>query len=300
MPTNPLLEYCGLPPASIYLCEDGLHENHDFFHPGHFAEPIYWDLIWDLEERAIAAGVHEDWEAFHEMFESEDPDLICLDPLIGSTVVALARAGAIPVSSCCGREGHAEDYPLVAFWCPAARLPLIQKVADETGVELYGFDGKHPGLVVSHDDDIHVMRRFAYKLAKRTANAARVVGSRRATGPSRKWSDDELVVCLELYRRLGTIGSSHPELAAIADLLGRSKASIRMRLSNFASLDPDNPQEGLEGAGERARVLWDIYRDQPEALRRDAAVARERLTHGAALRARQPQPIVGKTAPLRG
>jgi len=274
---NPLLEYCGLPPASVFLCEDGFHENHDFFHPGHFAEPIYWDLIWDLEERAIAAGVHEDSDAFLERFEREDPDLICLDPLIGSTVVALVRAGALPVSSCCGRDGHAEDHPLVAFWCPAERLPLIQKVAGETGVELYGFDGEHPGLVVSHDDDIQALRRFACKLAQRTAKAARVVGSRRSTGPSRNWSDDELVVCLELYRRVGTIGNRHPELVEVANLLGRSPASIRMRLANYASLDPENPQKGLDSAGPNARNVWNRYVGNDQALEPETSAARERL-----------------------
>ena len=268
---NPLLEYCGLPPVHILESdEDGLHENHDYLHPLHFAEPRWWNWIWDLEERAIAAGVHTDDDAFATMFEHEEPDLLAFDPLIGSTVVALVRAGAHPVSSCRGGVGHAEAYPLVAFWCPAARLPLIQKVADETGVELYGFHGEHPGLVVSHDEDIHALRRFAKKLAQRTANAARVIGSRRASGPRRSWTDNELLICLELYRRLGDNRNNHPELMRIAKLLGRSTAAIRMRLASFASLDPDNPREGLAGAGVRARVLWEIYSGNDQALQRAA------------------------------
>ncbi len=258
---NPLLEYCGLPPEWHFRVGDGLHENHDFFHPGHFAEPIYWDLIWDIEERAIAAGVHEDGDAFYEMFESEDPDLICLDPLIGSTVVALVRAGAMPVSSCCGSEGHAENYPLVAFWCPAKRLPLIQRIAAVSGVSLDSFDGKYPGLVVYHEDDIHVMRKFAQKLAKRTAGVRRPPKPIRARGAGQQWSVDELIVTFDFYRRAGAVPIHHPELNEIAGLLRRSPAAVRRRLLQFASLDSENPCKGLAGAGREVQQCWDAFHD---------------------------------------
>jgi hypothetical protein len=57
---------------------------------------------------------------------------------------------------------------------------------------------------------------------------------------TRKWARDELLVALNLYRKLsfGQLHARNPVIIELAAKLDRSANSVAMKLCNFASLDP--------------------------------------------------------------
>ncbi len=55
------------------------------------------------------------------------------------------------------------------------------------------------------------------------------------------WTDQDRLLVLSLYCRL-TFGQLHrgrPEVIQLAERMGRSANSVAMKLSNYASLDPE-------------------------------------------------------------
>jgi putative restriction endonuclease len=80
----------------------------------------------------------------------------------------------------------------------------------------------------------------------------------------RRWTRDELLVALNLYRKLlfGQLHARQPAIIALADKLGRGSNSVAMKLCNFASLDPAlklRGIKGLEGASALDRTVWNEF-----------------------------------------
>lgn len=89
-------------------------------------------------------------------------------------------------------------------------------------------------------------------------------------GTSRKWTRDELLLALNLYHKLnfGQFNSSNLAIQQIATKLGRTPASVSMKLCNLASFDPGLAQRGvngLRGASALDRSVWDEYHADLEA-----------------------------------
>lgn len=77
----------------------------------------------------------------------------------------------------------------------------------------------------------------------------------------KRWSEAETKLALYLYFQLpfGKLHSKTPEIIALAERLQRSPSSIAMKLSNFASLDPEitsTGRKGLTGASALDREIW--------------------------------------------
>ncbi len=103
------------------------------------------------------------------------------------------------------------------------------------------------------------------------------------------WLKDELILCLDLYRREGYSASSssmaelsktlrsipiEQELTASPSF--RSKASVGRKLSNFAELDPAI-NTGLPNGGAADKVVWDEFSDSPDLLRITAESIRSNI-----------------------
>lgn len=101
------------------------------------------------------------------------------------------------------------------------------------------------------------------------------------------WTRDELILALDLYRRLegripdvrdaevGALSSLLAELAMIRDdsegRTGRSRAAVIFKLSNLRALDSaatDAGKAGFGHVGALDREVWDQYADDPRALKR--------------------------------
>ncbi|MDX1465334.1 MAG: HNH endonuclease [Halomonas sp.] len=85
------------------------------------------------------------------------------------------------------------------------------------------------------------------------------------------WTDHERLLALSLYCRLtfGQLHSRRPEVVGLAEHLGRSANSVAMKLTNYASLDPEVlalGKKGLPGASQKDRVLWQRFIAEPETV----------------------------------
>ena len=101
----------------------------------------------------------------------------------------------------------------------------------------------------------------------------------RGTRPP-TWVRDELILALDLYLRLGALDSSHQEVIALSKLLNgmpihpdwryssdfRNSNSVKMKLENFHSLDPDYPGVALRSGSHEGTSIWDEFHSQPQLL----------------------------------
>lgn len=91
------------------------------------------------------------------------------------------------------------------------------------------------------------------------------------TAERKAWTDQDRLLVLSLYCRL-TFGQLHrgrPEVIHLAERLGRSANSVAMKLSNYASLDPEVlalGKKGLSGASQQDRMLWQRFIAEPETV----------------------------------
>jgi predicted restriction endonuclease len=75
------------------------------------------------------------------------------------------------------------------------------------------------------------------------------------------WSRDQLIVALKLYCEIpfGKIHYRNPKIIDYAKLIGRTPSALAMKLTNFASLDPEirsTGRKGLSGASQTDRDIW--------------------------------------------
>ena len=108
----------------------------------------------------------------------------------------------------------------------------------------------------------------------------------RAPGRSgQPWSDDELLLCLNLYFRLpfSRYDQRTPDVIEVASAIGRTPSSVALRLANYASLDPSHHARGIRGMSNisrGAREMWERYASDREMLAFEGEVLRsERLRH---------------------
>jgi putative restriction endonuclease len=85
------------------------------------------------------------------------------------------------------------------------------------------------------------------------------------------WSREETIVALNYYCKIpfGSIHTRNPEIGKIANLLGRTPASIVMKLGNFGSFDPELKKRGVKGlinASKLDKEIWDEFNNNWEEL----------------------------------
>jgi len=76
------------------------------------------------------------------------------------------------------------------------------------------------------------------------------------------WSREQLVIALKLYCEIpfGKMDSRNPEIIRYAKLIDRTPSALAMKLTNFASLDPEirsSGRKGLSGASKADRAIWE-------------------------------------------
>lgn len=101
------------------------------------------------------------------------------------------------------------------------------------------------------------------------------------TSPRINWTRDHLLVALNLYHkvRFGQISARLPAIMEVAEKLGRTSASVSMKLGNLASFDPVlqlRGIKGLQGASRLDRETWDEYHTNPADL---IPIAQEKFDH---------------------
>lgn len=85
------------------------------------------------------------------------------------------------------------------------------------------------------------------------------------------WTREELILSFNLYLKIpfGKISGSNSQVKELASIINRTPASISMRLSNFASIDPFHQSrgvKGLENAKKQVQPIWDEFFNNQEEL----------------------------------
>jgi putative restriction endonuclease len=79
-----------------------------------------------------------------------------------------------------------------------------------------------------------------------------------------RWSREESILALYLYCQIpfAKTKANNPEVITLANLIGRTPASVARKLGNFGAFDPLLASQGISGlthAGRAARQIWDEF-----------------------------------------
>lgn len=99
------------------------------------------------------------------------------------------------------------------------------------------------------------------------------------------WSREELLVLCNLYEKIpfGQFHSRNPVLIAVAERMGRTPASISMKLGNLGSLDArlhERGIKGLSGASALDRTVWAEFHSQRNTLAPESQALLNQLMAG--------------------
>lgn len=120
----------------------------------------------------------------------------------------------------------------------------------------------------------------------------------RPANDGQPWTREELILGFELYCRVpfGRIHSRNPLIRALADVIGRTPASVTRKLGNFGAFDPElaaRNVSGLTHGSKLDRAIWDeFHRDWNELVVRAHDIKKE-LKPGE----RTEQPLVQPQGP---
>ena len=90
------------------------------------------------------------------------------------------------------------------------------------------------------------------------------------------WDKDDTIIVLYEYHLLGGTAPTMAQKERIAKLINKSAGSVKMKMDNFASLDPNSNRKGLEHPSRLDKEVWDKYCKDLRSLAHDAKQAKER------------------------
>lgn len=98
------------------------------------------------------------------------------------------------------------------------------------------------------------------------------------------WTDDEMIVVLDLYFKLpfGRLNRTTPEVKELAALMGRSDNSVALRLVNFAACDPyiiNSGRTGMASGIGRCTPYFERFVNDKETLFVEAQRIRAELAN---------------------
>jgi len=77
------------------------------------------------------------------------------------------------------------------------------------------------------------------------------------------WTREQTIVALNLYCKIpfNKVSSNHPDIVRIAKIIGRSPNSVKMKIGNFGSFDPELRKRGIVGLGNTSKLDEVIWRE---------------------------------------
>jgi putative restriction endonuclease len=78
------------------------------------------------------------------------------------------------------------------------------------------------------------------------------------------WTREQTIVALNLYCKIpfNRVVSNHPDIIRIAKIIGRTPNSVKMKIGNFGSFDPELKKRGIIGLGNTSKLdklVWDEF-----------------------------------------
>ena len=78
------------------------------------------------------------------------------------------------------------------------------------------------------------------------------------------WTKEQTIVALNLYCKIpfNRVSSNHPDIIKIAKIIGRTPNSVKMKIGNFGSFDPELKKRGIVGLGNTSKmdeIVWNEF-----------------------------------------
>ena len=86
-----------------------------------------------------------------------------------------------------------------------------------------------------------------------------------------RWTKEQTIVALNLYCKIpfNRVSSTHPDILKYSTLIGRSPNSLKMKIGNFGSFDPELKKRGIVGLTNTSKLdeeVWNDYSNNWEKL----------------------------------
>lgn len=91
------------------------------------------------------------------------------------------------------------------------------------------------------------------------------------------WTKEQTIVAFNLYCKIpfNRVSSNHPDIVKIAKIIGRSPNSVKMKIGNFGSFDPELKKRGIVGLANTSKLdkeVWDEFNSDWEKLAYESEV----------------------------
>jgi putative restriction endonuclease len=78
------------------------------------------------------------------------------------------------------------------------------------------------------------------------------------------WTKEQTIVALNLYCKIpfNRVSSNHHDIIKIAKIIGRTPNSVKMKIGNFGSFDPELKKRGIVGLGNTSKmdeIVWNEF-----------------------------------------
>jgi putative restriction endonuclease len=98
------------------------------------------------------------------------------------------------------------------------------------------------------------------------------------------WTKEQTIVALNLYCKIpfNKVGSNHPDIIRIAKIIGRSPNSVKMKIGNFGSFDPELKKRGIVGLGNTSKldeIVWNEFNSDWDNLAYESELLISKFTH---------------------
>jgi putative restriction endonuclease len=85
------------------------------------------------------------------------------------------------------------------------------------------------------------------------------------------WTREQTIVALNLYCKIpfNKVSSNHPDIIKIANIIDRSPNSVKMKIGNFGSFDPELKKRGIVGLINTSKLdekIWNEFNSDWENL----------------------------------
>jgi putative restriction endonuclease len=85
------------------------------------------------------------------------------------------------------------------------------------------------------------------------------------------WTREQTIVALNLYCKIpfNRVSSNHPDIIRIAKIIDRSPNSVKMKIGNFGSFDPELKKRGIVGLANASKldeIVWNEFNNNWENL----------------------------------
>jgi putative restriction endonuclease len=79
--------------------------------------------------------------------------------------------------------------------------------------------------------------------------------------PRDNWTKEQTIVALNLYCKIpfNRVSSTHPDILRIAKIIGRSANSVKMKIGNFGSFDPELKKRGIVGLANASKLDEQVW-----------------------------------------